>query len=123
MTVQATAILLLILRLISLSLVILVLKRQLRLFKLDVDNDLVTFRAVMFGLGIIFFLGHILPIATDIFYGFIHTSDDDFNILVYYAISNCVSGLVASILLWNVYRIAGKALDKQQIKEDKEKGK
>jgi putative effector of murein hydrolase LrgA (UPF0299 family) len=72
----------------------------------------------MFSLGVIFFLGHILPIATDIYYGFVYEREGEVNILVYYAISNCISALVASILLWNIYRISGKELDKKQEEKD-----
>ena len=117
MTIQAIAIALLVIRLISLGFVVAVLARQIRLFRLSVDSHLVTFRVVMFLLGVVFLLGHLLPVAVDVNYAFFSDSDD-FNILVWYALSNALSGIAAAILLWKIYQIAGKELDIRQQRAD-----
>jgi hypothetical protein len=113
MTVQRIAIILLIMRIISVSFIILVIKRQYGLFKLRIDTQLVQFRMVMFILGHIFLLGNVLPIITDVYYAFFHISKE-VNLLVYYAISNALTSLVAAFLLWNIYRIAGMELEDKQ---------
>lgn len=115
--VETIAFILLIMRLVSLGFISLVLYRQLRLFRLNIDSGLVRFRIVMFLLGVVFFLGNLLPIVVDYTYAFV-IQENDISLLVYYAISNATTSLVASIILWHIYRIAGTALDEEQKRHD-----
>lgn len=111
MTVTIVALALLALRLITVSLVILVLARQFKLFKLAIDTGLVQFRAVMFALGVVFFLGNFIPIMVDFYYAFINT-DASWNwILILYATSNAVGSFIAAFILWKIYKIAGTDTD------------
>lgn len=118
--ITTIAIILLIMRLVSLGFICLVLYRQLRLFRLDIDSGLVHFRVFMFILGIVLFLGNLLPVLVDYTYAFIIV-EDDFSLLVLYAISNASTSLAASIILYHIYKIAGTALDEEQKKHDQEK--
>lgn len=110
MGVSEIAFVLLILRLVSLMFVVLVLRSQIRLMKMHIESELAGFRNVMLALGYVLLIGSFLPIVIDFYYSFIYKGAYG-GLLVYYAISNCLSHLAASILLWNIYRIAGKEIE------------
>lgn len=118
MTIQSLAILFLALRLVSLVFVSLVLYRQIRLFRLRIDTELVRFRLVMFLLGLVLFVGSLYPIYFDLVYALNLPVENDTLLVSRYALSNVLSFLAGSIVLWNIYRIAGADLDEQQDKED-----
>lgn len=119
MTVQIVASILLALRFASIFFIFLVLVRQFRLFKLHIDSGLVSFRIIMFALGIVFLLGSVVPIGVDYYYAVVHPNSGWNWLLVGYAVSNAITALVASVILWNIYRIAGAELDERQEEEDK----
>lgn len=113
MGVSEIAFVLLILRLTSLVFVVLVLRSQIRLMKMHIESELAGFRNVMLALGYVLLIGSFLPIVIDFYYSFIYKGAYG-GLLVYYAISNCLSHLAASILLWNIYRIAGREIESNE---------
>lgn len=122
MTVQIVAIILLILRLATLWFTGAVLLKQLKLFKMTIDSGLVKFRLSMTLLAVVFLVGSFLPIAVDVYYGFIATGATWNALLVLYATSNAISFLAASALLWKIYQIVTKGLEEEQREEDRDNG-
>ena len=112
-TVQTAAIILLLLRILSLGLIASVVLRQITLFKLRIDSDLVKFRFILFLLGVAMLVGSVVPIYIDVYYSIIETDASWNGPLVMYATSNTLTHLAGSLLLWKVYQIAGTQAQEQ----------
>lgn len=121
MNVLLVASILLILRIISVGLLTFVVRRQWRLFRTHAPSEVRHVRAILFGLGVGGLFGQIIPIIIDL----IAIRDYEpgmevHGILVFYAVSNAVSSVVASFLLWYMYYL----IEKQNVKlgeDDKKK--
>jgi type III secretory pathway component EscT len=104
-TIANIALVLLVIRVVSIYFISRVISRQWKLFRYDDSDGLNSTRKVMFALSHGLLLGSILPIMVDVYFGIIHRVDStDSPILTLYAISNAVTSLIASIILWAVYR-------------------
>lgn len=119
MTIQIVAFILLALRALTIAFTLSVLKQQYRLFKMTIDSGLVQFRVAMFSLTMVFLVGSVIPVMVDIYYGLINTDANWNLVLVAYALSNSLSFLASSVLLWKIYQIVGAGLRQEQLLEDK----
>ena len=110
-TVPMIALILLIIRLVSVALILSVMVKQIGLFKRSIDSDLASFRIALFLLNLVALIGGIIPIYADFYYAFVHQGSGEMNVLVVYAVSNALVYLAGATLVWKVYQIAGKQLD------------
>lgn len=113
MNIKTLAWILLIFRLLSMGFIVLVLRRQMRLFKLYIQPQLRTFRKVLFLLALIVFIGNLIPIVVDLLTVFskIHRVVSRTNMAgVVYALSNDLVSLSSSVFIWYMYRVAAKTL-------------
>lgn len=113
MNIKTLAFVLLTERLISAGFIVAVLKRQLSLFRLNLDDDLHGFRLVLFCLSGAIFVGNFIPIVIDVL-----TLAADLKgrttspspIGVAYAASNATTAVISSVFVWALYRIAARTL-------------
>lgn len=113
MQIKTFALLLLLGRVISVIFTVLVLKRQLFLFKLKVLPELKKIRVVLFCLGLGAFLTNLIPIAIDILTleVDIERSTSQVNSIgVAYASNACLSNILLSIFIWTLYVLAAKTV-------------
>jgi hypothetical protein len=110
-SIQLLALFLLLERVVSVTFMSMVVRKQYRLFKFHIDTGLVAFRKVMFAMSVVFLLSNVIPIIVDVFYAFIDIPQHADPILKVYTFSNATAAMVASIFLWLIYRIAGKDFD------------
>ena len=113
-TVPVIAFILLVTRLTSVVFIVLVLIRQIKLFKLPIESHLVSFRMAMFSLNLVTLVGSIIPIYADFYYAFIHQGSGEINIIVAYAVSNALVYLAGSVLVWKIYMIASKEIEEKE---------
>lgn len=106
MTIASIAFILLVIRFISVFFIVMVISQQWRLLRKSTESELVGLKMVMFLLGHALLVGSVLPIIADFYYAFLHNGSDQMSIIVWYAISNCLTHFTGAILLWNIYRIA-----------------
>lgn len=109
MDIKTLAKILLIGHVVSASFMFFVLKKQLALFKLNIEPELVKFRKVLFGLSLAVFLGNFIPIVIDVLTIVSKvTRSQPSTIGIYYAFSNCIFSILSAILIWTMYRLASK---------------
>lgn len=99
-----------------------VLKRQYSLFKLPIKDEgkldgkaIRHFRAVLFGLALIVFIGNIVPFGIDL----LTILNDDFIgrpgtvrvVSFIYTLSASLTSLISSYLIWRLYRLAADEKD------------
>ena len=120
MSVKILAGLLLIGELASVAFIGLVLARQLRISRLRVQDELQAFRRILVFLSATILISNFIPVVVDILTVFaaVPRSASTVNIIgIVYGVSNTVSTLVSSVLIWLMYRMAAKLV----IIEDKAK--
>lgn len=115
-SIEVYAIILLLIRVASMTFIFFVLKRQFGLFKLPIKNsDIVDakalkhFRAVLFFLALIIFIGNILPAVIDIS-SLLNVSNGRPSLVqpisFAYTLSASITSLLSSYLIWRLYRLA-----------------
>lgn len=107
--IKTYAALLLLLRLISMTLLLLVIKRQWDLFKISVPKNINRFRVVLFTLTIGIFLGNIIPAGVDVLTVVADMSgrpDGVSLISLLYSLDNSLTALLSAYLIWRLYRLA-----------------
>lgn len=106
MDVKVIAAMLLVIRLLATLFIGAVLVQQYQLMKAQVSDDIGALRKVLMALAVIILLSHVIPIMVDIITLFGNPLNRTVTpIGVMYAFSNDFSGLIASLLLWTVYRV------------------
>lgn len=109
MDIKLIALLLLLARVGSATFIFLVLRKQAQLMQYSITPALQSFRRVLFAISMIIFLGNFVPIFIDIV-----TILDNVErpqprtIGIIYGFSNAITALIASILIWLLYRLAGR---------------
>jgi hypothetical protein len=109
MDIQLYAGILLVLRLISMSFIFIVLRKQLALFKQPISDNIRWFRVTLFVLAMAVFIGNIIPAGIDILTVFadlprsVRTVKP---ISLLYTMDAAGTSLVSSILIWTLYRMA-----------------
>ena len=109
MNIKVLATILLIGHTVSAGFIFFVLKRQLALFRLKIDPELVTFRRVLFFLSVAIFLGNFVPIGIDLLTIFSNLPRAKASPAgIYYAFSNMLVMMLSAGLIWTMYRLAAK---------------
>lgn len=114
MNIQVLAALLLIGRLISELFIIMVIKRQWQIRKNQAHPRLMAMRRVLSLLALLVFAGNIYPLLLDaftLFYPGIRTSQTVNPAGAFYAISTNLTFMLASILIWVLYRLADVVIE------------
>lgn len=114
MNIQLLAFLLLIGRLISEGFIIAVLRRQWKLRKTKTHPRLLKMRRVLTLLAILVFIGNLYPLWLDLYTLFnpgIRTSQNVNLVGVAYSLDNSWTFMIASILIWTLYKLADVVLD------------
>ena len=104
---------LLIIRLISMGLLVSVIKKQLKLFKLPVEDETLLdtiriqhFRSTLFIMAFIIFIGNLIPAILDVLTIFMNHLIQTNTAYFIYTIVNNITALASSYLIWKLYRIA-----------------
>lgn len=111
MEIKTLALILLIGRVVSVFFTVLILRRQVGLFKIPLRSEVERARWLYFGLGSAAFAFNIIPIAIDIL---TLTSDVTRNsntvnpIGVLYALNACLASITLAIFIWLLYRQAAR---------------
>lgn len=99
-----------------------VIHRQIGLFGLLIQADIVWFRRVLFVLALVIFLGNMIPLVVDILtvMDLVKRSASHINTVgLYYTASNTLVAFFSSVLIWLLYRLAARTvLIVEQAKED-----
>jgi len=115
------AAILLLVRIVSMTFITLVLKRQWELLKLPIKNAsqydvrvLKQFRVVLFTLVLVIFIGNLVPAIIDIA-TILHANTGRPNtvqpVSLIYTLTASVTSLVSSYLIWRLYRLAADEKD------------
>lgn len=102
--------------------ILLVIIRQITLFKYHVQKDLIGYRKVLFAISIICFIGSILTMLIDLFtlLDIVKRTTNYLNpIGALYFLGNTSKSLLLSLLLWILYRMAGRTIIDQSNSEKK----
>ena len=112
---QTYALILIVFRLISAFFIIVVIKRQLELFKYPIHKEIRTFRVILFLLSMAVLVGNFVPFVIDIMALFGGTNRPSVvpSASIAYSISVSVASVFSSILIWLLYFIAKDDNDKQ----------
>lgn len=114
MNIQLLALILLIGRLISEFFIVMVLRKQWQLRKTRTHPRLLTIRKVLTLLAALVFLGNIFPLLLDaytLFYPGIRTSPMVNPIGVLYSLDNSLTAMLASILIWTLYKLSDVVIE------------
>jgi hypothetical protein len=104
--IKVLAAVLLVMRLVSISFMTLVLKRQYKLFRLPLEPEARHVRLVLMLMAAIIWCGQLIPIAIDTATLFVDTKRSNPSTLgISYAVSNASTAIVSSILFWLMYRL------------------
>ena len=115
-SIEVYAIILLLIRVASMTFIFFVLKRQYGLFKLPIKNAerldvkaLKHFRAVLFFLALAVFLGNIVPAVIDVL-AILEVDTGRVSMVgttsFVYTLSASLTSLISSYLIWQLYRLA-----------------
>lgn len=109
MNVKHYAAMLLFGRIISVVLISMVIRIQYRLLKENNPTSVQSIRRVLFSLAIVVLVSSFVPILIDTvtLFGELPRSNPA-PIGIAYAFSNCISAIIASYLLWYLYKISAK---------------
>lgn len=108
MSIKMLAFGLLLGRAVSLTFIILVLRRQWQLLKLPIEREIKTFRKILFILSCAILAGNIIPVIIDVLTLFVNTGRPPQvrAISIAYAYSNSLTAATSSLLIWFLYRLA-----------------
>lgn len=121
-SIAPIAFILLIIRFVSVFFIVMVISQQWRLLRKKTESELAGLKMVMFLLGHALLVGSVLPIVADFYYAFLHDGGAETSIIVWYAISNCLTHFTGAVLLWNIYRIASSLeMELDEIHESEQK--
>ena len=118
MDIKVLATILIIGHLVSVTFILLVLKKQYGLFKLSIDHNIKVFRRVLFFLSIAIFMGNIIPITVDglTIFNHIQRSTNHVNAVgLWYSMSNMLTAIFSSLLIWTLYLLAARTQDNNDI--------
>lgn len=113
MSIQTYALILLVIRILSDVFILLVLIKQFRLFKFQVDANLRLYRRALFILSLIIFFGNFVPILIDYLTAFsdLQRSVSTVRpISLWYSFSNATTAFLSAFTIWLLYVMAGRAL-------------
>lgn len=107
-TIQQLAVLLLVGHFGSVGFMVLVIKRQLRLMKLHIASEIISFRKTLLRISLIIMAGNIVPIIIDGLTLFINTGRPAHvkPVSIAYALSMAITELFSAYLVWVLYRSA-----------------
>lgn len=100
-------------RIVSTGFILLVISRQIGLFRRRIQPELIWFRRVLFGLALVILIGNMIPLMIDVvtIIGFVERSTNRVNpVGVAYALSNDGVAVFSAILVWIMYRMAARTL-------------
>lgn len=102
---------LLIFRLVSTVFIIWVMKIQVGLMRLPIDEEVRAFRKVLFVISIFILIGNFVPIIIDSITMFVPTGRPPRvnPISIAYAFSNAFTAMASSVLIWLLYRLATRS--------------
>lgn len=127
MNIQLLALILLIARIVSQTFITLVLRRQWRLRNTKTHPTIKSYRKVLAALAIMIFIGNIYPMLLDLYTLVnpeVRTSQNINIVGVAYSLDNSLTFMVASILIWALYKLADTVIEITEligIKEAKKK--
>lgn len=104
--IHVYAAILLSIRVVSMSLILFVLKKQWELFRLPIEKKAIGFRKTLFLSALVIFLGNIIPAIIDILtiHGSIVGRPSEVNtISVIYSFDNALVALLSSLFMWLIY--------------------
>lgn len=112
---QTYAMILIVLRTLSAVFIVLVIKRQIELFKYPIHKSIRTFRVVLFLLSLAVLTGNVVPFTIDVLALFGGTNRPDVvpSASIIYSISVSMTAVFSAILIWLLYFIAKDDNDKQ----------
>lgn len=107
-SIQIIAAILLIIRIFSIVFMSSVIRKQFRLFKLPIREEVRMFRVVLFILAIVILIGNAIPVIVDTVTLLTDVPRSPFlsHLSVTYALSNAITSLSSSLLIWFLYRIS-----------------
>lgn len=115
MDIRDTAIVLIILRVLSVVFLLLVVRRQIRLIKANNPSDVQTTRIGLFALALTLLVGNIIPLIINIYslcHGILVTHPSLPNEL--YSYSNAITAAIASGTFWLLYRLVEQEITSSQ---------
>lgn len=113
MDIKTLAVLLLFGHLVSSAFIILVLRKQFKLFKVSIDPSIKVFRRVLFFLSMAILFGNVIPIIVDtatIFDAIVRSSHHVNTVGVFYSAANMITAVLSSLLVWTLYLLAARTL-------------
>lgn len=112
---------LLALRIISVIIISRVIRRQWQLLRLHIHPALRRFRLVLIFLSLAILLGNMIPIVIDAATLFVPTGRPAQirPLSVGYAMSNAITSVISSYLIWTLYRLAAEQRDIDEIAPSK----
>lgn len=113
-----------VLHLLASTFMLMVIKRQIGLFKKYIDPELRAFRLVLFLLSMSIFLGNLIPLTIDFINAVGVTTDEVPLGRILYINTNAIVSVISAGLIWSMYRMAAKTAvivedDKQEALKNK----
>ena len=108
LSIEVYAVILLIVRLISMGLMWKVIQRQWSLFKKPIDESIKNFRKLLFVIALAIVAGNITPMVIDVLTIFATTDRPPFVSLtsLAYTFNAAGTALLSSYLIWRLYKLA-----------------
>lgn len=109
MNIKVIAAILLVERLLAVTLMLFVVRKQLSLFKRRADQEIHRFRKLLFALALVITASNFIPIVIDALTLFANLEyrDNPQPIGILYAISNATTAVISAAALLAIYRLAG----------------
>lgn len=109
MDIHTYATILLAIRIVSMSLMALVIKRQLELFKLFIDKEIRLYRRILFALAVLIFAGNLIPALIDLLTitgDLVRYARTVNGVSLVYTMAWAGTSLLSSILIFWLYRMS-----------------
>lgn len=113
MDIRILAFTLLVGHLVSATFILLVIIKQIKLFRVRVQDGLRWFRLILFSLALAIFFGNFIPIAVDALtiFGSIKRSTNHVNTVgIFYSMSNALVFALSALLIWVMYKMAASTI-------------
>lgn len=113
MDIRTIATLLLLGKIISLVFILLVLKKQWNIRKKTIHPTLRKYRTILFVLALVILIGTIIPIVVDLLTLLTNIDRENSPSIagIIYAFSNDITFLIASILIWTLYKLSSAVIE------------
>lgn len=110
MEINTLATILLVGRMIAIYFMSSVVRRQLQLMKMPINDEVRTFRKILLGLAIALLISNIVPAILDILtivsVNSLGRTPVVGDVGIFYTLFNCSGAIVSSLLVWMLYRLA-----------------